>query len=294
MDRDQAAVETYRYLRVGLVGLAVLLMVAVALQAVSDGELLESISAYYFTGVRDVFVGVLVALGLGLIVVRGRGVEDVLLNLAGMLAPVVAFVPTAASEATGSADRYGTLADLDSSPLPAQAGGTNTVWSLVVVGAVGLGFAAFTARRLSGTARRDAVRGVIAGSVLVAGLAAWLAIGPDSFLRVAHYVAAAGLFGVFVVVARLNARSAVDTDAPVMRMLPAGRRRTAYAAISWSMLATVVVAGMLGLLELGGRTPVDHWLFVIEAVLLVLFATFWLLQTVEYWRDGVPLDPAPR
>mgnify|MGYP006162956603 CR=1 FL=1 len=291
MDRDQAAVETYRYLRVGLVGLAVLLMVAVAFQAISDGELLGSISAYYFTGVRDVFVGVLVALGLGLIVVRGRGVEDVLLNLAGMLAPVVAFVPTSTSEAPGGAARYGALADLDSSPLPAQAGGTSTVWSLVVVGTLGLGFAAFTARRLSGRARSDALRGVIAGGVVVAGLAAWLAIGPDSFLRVAHYVAAAGLFGVFVVVSRLNARSAVDTEAPVMRMLPAERRRAAYAAISWSMLVTVVVAGVLGLLELGGRTPVDHWLFFVEAILLALFATFWVLQTIEYWRDGVPLGP---
>ena len=91
----QAAIETYRYLRVGIVALALLLALAVVGEiVVGDAGLLGSISAYYFTPVRDVFVGVLVALGLGLIVIRGRGVEDVLLNLAGMLAPVVAFVPT--------------------------------------------------------------------------------------------------------------------------------------------------------------------------------------------------------
>lgn len=274
-DVRRAAVETYRYLRVGIVLLAVLLGLSVAGEIVFGGSgWLDSISAYYFTPVRDVFVGVLFALALGLIVVRGRDVEDQLLNLGGMLAAVVAVVPTSDS---------GTDVAMP---------GANGAWSLAALGVVGVGVAALTARRLAGSARSRAVVGVLAAATLVAGFTGWLAVSPDSFLRAAHYVAAAGLFAVFVVVARLNARSAADTDTGVvMRMLPAERRRVAYATVSWSMLATVVVGGVLGLLELGGRIPVEHWLFFVEAILLALFATFWVLQTIEYWRDGVPLGP---
>jgi hypothetical protein len=274
-DAHQAAVETYRYLRVGIVLLAVLLGISVAGEILFGGSgWLDSISAYYGTPVRDVFVGVLFALALGLIVVRGRGIEDELLNIAGMLAAVVAVVQTT----------------IDGVPIVEPR--ANGPWSLAALGLIGVVVAAVTARRLTGQARSRAVAGVVAAATVVAGFATWLGLGPDSFFRAAHYVAAVGLFGVLVVVARLNARSAVDTDTGVvMRRLPAERRRAGYAAISWAMLTTVVVAGVLGLLELNGRTPVDHWLFFVEAILLALFAAFWVLQTIEYWRDGVPLDP---
>lgn len=272
MDARQSAVETYRYLRVAIVALAVLLAVSVVGQVVADGRPLGSISAYYFTPVRDVFVGVLVALGLSLVAIRGRGIEDVLLNLAGMLAPIVAFVPTAS---TGD-------------PLPDH---DITVRSLLVIGAIGVGFAALTARRLGGEQRRQAELGVISATSVVAGFAGWLSAAPDSFHTAAHYVAAVGMFAMFVVVARLNASSASDREAaPLMAMLPADRRRTAYRAISWSMLTTVVLAAALGLLQLADVVPIPFWLLWAESILLALFAAFWILQTVEYWRDGVPLD----
>lgn len=272
MDARQSAVETYRYLRVGIVGLAVLLALSVVGQVIADGRPLGSISAYYFTPVRDVFVGVLVALGLSLVAIRGRGIEDVLLNLAGMLAPIVALVPTAS---TGD-------------PLPDN---DNAVRSLIIIGAVGVGFAALTARRLGGEQRRQAELGVISAASVVAGFAGWLSSAPDSFHAAAHYVAAVGMFAIFVAVARLNATSASDREAgPLMAMLPAARRRTAYRAISWSMLVTVLLAGALGLLQLADVVPVPFWLLWAESILLALFAAFWVLQTVEYWRDGVPLD----
>ncbi len=279
MEPRQAAIETYRYLRVGIVALALLLAMAVVGEiVVGDAGLLGSISAYYFTPVRDVFVGVLVALGLGLIVIRGRGVEDVLLNLAGMLAPVVAFVPTPVTDSVRSS--------LGSTPAPTA----DAMWALIALGVPALAFAVATARRLDGDARTAAMRGAAAGAVTVVGFGVWLGIDDQSFLQAAHYAAAVGMFGVFVVVARLNAVSARDdVEGPVVAMLPAQRRRTAYATISWSMLGTVVVAGLLGLLQLTGSTPVPHWLFWVESILLALFAAFWALQTIEYWRDGVPL-----
>ncbi|MGH3366230.1 MAG: hypothetical protein ACRDOY_03415 [Nocardioidaceae bacterium] len=94
---DFAARKTYRYLRVAVVAMAVLLGVSVGFEIVFGprGDILDSISAYYYTPVRGVFVGALLAVGLGLVAIKGReGPEDLMLNLAGMLAPLVALVPT--------------------------------------------------------------------------------------------------------------------------------------------------------------------------------------------------------
>ena len=57
---------------------------------------------------------------------------------------------------------------------------------------------------------------------------------------------------------------------------------------SSSTNSTVVVAIVLFVLELAEVTPIANWLFYIETVLLGLFVTFWLLQTAEYWNDGLP------
>lgn len=44
------------------------------------------------------------------------------------------------------------------------------------------------------------------------------------------------------------------------------------------MLATVaVVAGPV-------RALVPHWIFILEAALIVQFLAFWVTQTVERWR----------
>ena len=92
-------VVTYRYVRVSIVGVVVLLFTALLIEVAGDSwDLLPSISAYFYTPVRSVFVGSLVAAAFLLVAVRGRpGLEDGLLNLGGMLLPVVAFVPTPVS-----------------------------------------------------------------------------------------------------------------------------------------------------------------------------------------------------
>src|SRR5262245_35426474 len=89
------AIKTYRYLRLGMVAMVVLLSVSVAIERSKVECWQTSISAYYYTPVRAVLVGALVAVGLGLIVIKGSTwFEDATLNIAGMFAPVVAFAPT--------------------------------------------------------------------------------------------------------------------------------------------------------------------------------------------------------
>ena len=91
------AVKTYRSVRLSMVTLVLGLAAAVAVERleVPRGCFQHSISAYYYTPVRGMFVGGLLGIAVCLVALRGNNdAEDALLNLAGMLAPVVAFVPT--------------------------------------------------------------------------------------------------------------------------------------------------------------------------------------------------------
>ena len=89
------AIKSYRYLRLSVVVVVAALMASVLLEVIHAGCWQESISAYYYTPTHAIFVGGLVAIGVALIAVKGStDLEDALLNVAGVLAPIVAFVPT--------------------------------------------------------------------------------------------------------------------------------------------------------------------------------------------------------
>jgi len=92
---DAAAIKTYRYLRLGMVVTVLALVVAIVVQWLNSTCWRGSISAYYYSPARPVFVSGLAVIAVLLIVIKGSTVvEDLLLSIAGMLAPIVAFVPT--------------------------------------------------------------------------------------------------------------------------------------------------------------------------------------------------------
>src|SRR5918993_627047 len=94
--QDNATIQkSYRYLRLAMVGLLVCLAAAVLYQSVRQGDLLGSVSAYYYTPAQAFFVAGLVGLGACMIALRGTNlVEDAALNLGGVFAAIVAIVPT--------------------------------------------------------------------------------------------------------------------------------------------------------------------------------------------------------
>ena len=88
---------TYFSLRWGmvLIAFAFPLVIAVGASILFKTALLGSLSAYYYTGVRDVFVGLLVAIGACLYLYKGFSQsENVALNLAGVFVVGVALFPT--------------------------------------------------------------------------------------------------------------------------------------------------------------------------------------------------------
>lgn len=93
--KPQDVTKTYNYLRIGMIGAVVLLAASIIWERLKVDCWPTSISAYYYTPVRAIFVGSMIAVGLSLIVYKGRTpLEDTFLNFAGMLAPVVAIAPT--------------------------------------------------------------------------------------------------------------------------------------------------------------------------------------------------------
>jgi len=283
---SQSTTKTYLYLRVGLVALALFLGASLVIEmAFGDTDWLGSISAYFYTPVRSVFVGTLSAMGVCLIAIKGRDRprEDLMLNLAGMCAPVVALVPTPLEDSAACGG------DARCVPEEFVPGVVNNVQALLVVGVVGVLFAARTIRRDTHE-RGDLVAiGVSAGGL--AGFALWFALGRDSFLDYAHYATAVPMFGLIVAVALVNA-ARVDDFVASGGTLTVGRAdtyRRAYRAIAYLMGAVIGGALVLFVVQAATDTqPFAHWVFIVEALLLAAFTAFWILQTLQYAQDGAP------
>ena len=97
MNSGDRVLDTYRFLRGGLVVMVVMLFASMIVVAITTGGCWQtSISAYYYNAAHSVFVASLCAIGILMITYRGSNdTEDILLDLAGILAFVVAMVPTA-------------------------------------------------------------------------------------------------------------------------------------------------------------------------------------------------------
>ena len=281
---DDTTRQTYRYLRVSVVGLALLLATSIVLEiARRGGEELGSISAYYYSPARSILVGSLVAIGPALIAIKGRqGWEDVGLDIAGMVIPVVALVPASRDLGTDVCGR-----DLERCIPPDLVPAVqNNVVSLIVLGAAGLVFAWWSAG-----ARRDraTTAALLVATAVWVATSVWFWLGRASFLAGAHYVAAVVFFGLIAAVAFLNGRLAPRRHH--VPLVAPRRYGQAYQLIGSLMVGTILVAvvlftgsGLIGLRLWPSTT------FVIEAVLMVLFVAFWIVQTVENWREEAAVE----
>ena len=261
--------KTYRYLRVAMVGLVVVLGAALVHQLVADSwDLRPSISDYYYTPVRAVFVSALVAIGVCMVVLKGNTPwEDTFLNLAGMLSPVVAFVPT---PELGRCQPGGVPAEIADNI-------ANNVWSLLVGGVAGLLATFLIARRSGGSLRpgRAVGGGLLISAGLLAAGAGWFFVDRDSFGCGAHFTSAIVMFVFIIAVVAWNAWGAAGEE-----VRHAGA--TTYGVLAAAMVGAAVVLGVAT-----WRDWIDNGVFWIELTLITLFAIFWALQSRELWDEGV-------
>lgn len=263
-------VYTYRYLRAGMVGLLVMLVFSVGYQVVmARGCVLGSISGYYFTPVRTVFVGSLCALGALLIAHKARShEEDVLLDFSGVMAFIVAMVPTVTdSRCPGSA----TLPAADVANAV-----RNNIWALIFLVVGGL-IARWAINNGTGhvslTSTGGKVATAICGAVLVIELGFFL-LKRESFISLSHGIAAGTMVAGIIAVMVLNAVGQAEDER--------GRRfRTIYlgVAIALGISLAAAVAMHLWLPGFG------HFILLAELIIIALFIAFWVAQTIELWRE---------
>ena len=264
--------ETYRYLRGGMAVTIVMLGAAVIGERLSTTCWETSISAYYFTTAHSVFIAALCALGAQLIAYKGSSdTEDVLLNLAGVLAFIVATVPTARPTLCGKHNlpeyelRYAI---------------TNNVWAVVIALAVA-GIVSWWLHRRAGTEEPHSVLGTVSlwiSRVVIALVPLALIFFRARFDSNAHGVAAVIMFLAIIVTVCATAfivKHQDETKSPHR-----GRYYALYQMIAAAMIVTLIVVIALHF----ALSSWNHWVIVVETPLILEFAAYWVVQTIELWR----------
>jgi hypothetical protein len=317
--------KSYRYLRMAIVLLLLAIGIAVGYQTSrQDFHLLGSISAYYYTPAQAIFVGGLIAVGTCMVALKGTTeFEDVVLNLGGMFAAVVAIVPTARGEdyqtlVRACQQQGGPLmtdqvsGGLDCPTVQALQDATranveNSMLTLLIAGLVGLlltvGFALNDRRKATPAQPRPVSQKFLWGfgfsTVLWALGGVGLFVSRTWFVDHAHFVAAAGLFACMFAVTVSNALRRDGRPLPggswLQRTVAAVRAGLStllrwplgpYAWVAWLMIGGVAVAGGLHL----GQVITLFWL---EVVVALLFITFWVVQTIELLDAGTGAQTTP-
>jgi hypothetical protein len=95
--------DTYTYLRLGMAGISIIFPLVLWWGGTAFGVPFQtSISSYYHTSMRDIFVGSMITLGSFLLFYQGiTKKENFALNCAGILAAIVALTPTELTKAAG-------------------------------------------------------------------------------------------------------------------------------------------------------------------------------------------------
>jgi hypothetical protein len=282
MERD-TALDTYRYLRGGMPVMLVMLATALIIERFGATCWQTSISAYYFTAVHAVFIGTICAIGTLLVVYKGSNdTEDVLLNLAGILAFVVAFVPTT---------RPVLLCGASALPVDAVSGHAvvANVWALVVALVVSRAGSWWMYRR-TGTARGRSPLGTVAvwvqRAILAVGLATLLLV-PKWFVANAHGISAAAMFAAIIATVFITAFLA---DKVVASANPALYHRI-YQGIAVAMAVTLIGAVVVHFV----LDNFNHVVLWVEVALIAEFGVYWSVQTVQKWAPPAaetPVAPA--
>ena len=271
----------YRDLRVGMVVLMVMLAAGVIIEKISAPCWQSAISTYYYTSARSIVIAALVALGTLFIIYRGStDTEDVLLTLAGVSALTAAMVPQ---------DRP---SDLCSGPanLPpdfhTQAAALPNVRAVAI--ALGLGYAVIWSVMLVQCLRghRPQARrpvGIVSLCVfwliMAVGLIALLFFR-DKFLKYAHGAAGVLLLSAFIATTFCTAYVVGREDpskSPHQRCY-----KRIYWGIAWLMLATLIAVVPVHLVH--PRWLGVHWGLVAEVALILEFAAYWVVQTIDLWK----------
>lgn len=264
--------RTHRYLRLALVGIVVALAASVLIELAQSGwRPLPSISDYYYSPARGVFVAALTAAGVALLVLSGRDTESLLLDVAAVFAPLIAIVPTGFR-----GEPYVPAADL-----PTVRNGVGVYVAMVAI-LVLLGIV-LAARGDLAWRRVAIVGGTAAGAATALAVLAF-APGPAAAFPFPgginlHLVATVSFFAMFAAIPWVTVFGQ-DPPAPGYRRL--------YLTVS-----VVIVAALVTTIGAAIANPDTVGVLIGEAVALAAFGVYWTAQTVERWGDADPPSILP-
>jgi hypothetical protein len=301
------ALRTYTAIRMGVVVVIVALGFAVWREIAHSPDhcVQRSLSAYFYTPVRPVFVGALLVLGFAMIVMWGMTmVEDNAFNLAGLLLMVVAFVPTLdanycslPASVRGQVPRTETREIADDALIQANAATVaRSFSSLLFVLWLLLVFIAITGAvvYVRAPADRRPTRPALIAYVVTWGLALAAVIvytllyqdadNPDSAFN--HHVHgwSANIAVALIVVAVVSAAvQKARSDVP-------GATKWAwfYGGVAAAMVVAAVVLKGGDHFGLFHGWVDEHATFLVEAILIGLLGLFWSLQTIDRRHEGAP------
>jgi hypothetical protein len=293
--RTPIMLAIYRDLRVGMVVLMVMLAAGMIIERRKAPCWQSAISTYYYTSAHSIVIAALLALGTLFIIYRGSNdTEDVLLTLAGVSALTAAIVPQDRPEDL-CPGRANLPLDYDST---AQAAEPLNVWAVAF--ALALGYFVIWSVMLVQWKRGHRPQARNRGGIvslcffwltMAVGLIALLFF-PDKFLKYAHGAAGVLLLSAFIATTFCTAYVVGWEDpskSPHQRCY-----KHIYWGIAWLMLATLIVVVPLHLATLiAAVVPVhlEHpkwlgvpWGLVAEAALILEFAAYWVVQTIDLWK----------
>lgn len=297
LDSATTAQKTHRYLRLSLVFVVFALLVSVAIETVVVAweplafgwEPLPSISHYFYTPARNVFVGALIAASLALLALSGRNRATILLDIAALFAPLIALVPTGIDpeHPVDGLTCPGTQECVPAVYLDDVRAGVATYAVVVITVVVTL--AVIRARRGITTPGAGVVSIIaITTAVVMAGLAFIPGLNTDfpfnfwPYPPSIHFAVTLIFFGIFAAAPILHSRGPIDeTETP-----PTPRQRSVYRWVAGLMIADLLLLlAAFVFREQLGDVPL---VLLGEAVALSLFAWFWWVQTFQRWDDANP------
>jgi len=268
--------RTHRYLRLAIGGTVVVIAVAVLL-AVPEVGWLASVSDYFYSPARNVFVGALVAASLALLALSGRQAERALLDAAALFAPLIALVPSVITPGSVPGVEGASARCVPAAYEPDVASGVAT-FLVILAGILVLGVV-LSMRGVVRGARFSLIFGAAVFTVvLFVGL-----VSPELFLGWAHFAATIIFFGLIAADALLNAFWRTSSATPPRWL------RVVYLVVAGVLIADLIalIAATIAVRDAVG--PTIPWVLGGEAIALLAFVVFWWLQTWQRWDE---VDPA--
>lgn len=267
--------DTLRYVRLALLVVPLLLMVAIVIYGLLNGEVEDSISSYYLGPSRDLFVAMLVSTGVLLVVYKGAPLEDYALNLAGFYAIFVALVPTRLGQTLSSLTSSAQIQLIRSVQI--------SIVAVLVVSAVFVWLEWNTKKwtpRALHTSKLSTILSLSSTVALVAfiGLLFWRSIEGTDFAGV-HYAAALLLIlsmGV-AIASHLGREDLCEVDT-------SGGR-----PINYAVLLILMALGLIGWFVLNAL-GIAQALFIVEWYEIGLFSYFWYLESRRLWEAPTPRE----